>query len=273
MFQNAFWTYCRNFEYGKKPELRNKNEQLKGIILAGGLYEGYVRVPWNGKSEPLISVPISECLICKRTTDQGISIEHEGKTLGFCTNKHYVEWWSRFNQSDVFIPENYEAPSCFSHLRKKPEQDHYNLQRFLSEQEHSYEQVIAELKKGKKFGHWMWYIFPQIFGLGQSSMARKYAIFSLEEAKAYLSHEILGKRLIKCSILTLKIEKKSAFQVFGDPDFLKFRSCLTLFDYVGSHSVFNENLKRFYGGEPDDLTLKLIDDLINSVAGSPKSFK
>ena len=89
---NPFWTYCHNFVYGKRPEQRDLDDTIKGYVTASGLYEGYVRIPWDGNNEPTVSVP-SDCLICKRETNQGIVVTHQGKTLGFCTNRHYVEWW------------------------------------------------------------------------------------------------------------------------------------------------------------------------------------
>lgn len=106
---NPFWTYCDNFDYGKRPETRNQDEQPIGHVTASGLYEGYVRIPWNGIIEPQVSVPAT-CSICKRRTDQGIKINHNGKNIGFCTNRHYVEWWASINGDHVYEPENYETP-------------------------------------------------------------------------------------------------------------------------------------------------------------------
>lgn len=106
---NPFWTYCQNFVYGKHPESRNTAEQPKGWITASGLYEGYVRIPWDDKREPNVSVPVT-CLICGRKTDQGISVDHNGETVGFCTNRHYVEWWVSVHHDTSFRPDDYESP-------------------------------------------------------------------------------------------------------------------------------------------------------------------
>lgn len=106
---NAFWTYCKNFEYGKHPENRNKVEQPKGWITASGLYEGYVRIPWDGKIEPRVSVPAT-CMVCSRKTDNGIEIDHDGETLGFCTNRHYVKWWCSVHNDISFQPNDYQSP-------------------------------------------------------------------------------------------------------------------------------------------------------------------
>jgi len=144
-----------------------------------------------------------------------------------------------------------------------------DLNRFLRAQENSYADALQEMKNGKKTSHWMWYIFPQIKGLGRSSMAREYEIQDLAEAKAYLDHEILGERLVKLTeILVNDVQGKSAEQIFGYPDFLKFHSCLTLFEYVaGSENftdekfnVFQQALEKYYGGKKDENTLKIIEE-------------
>lgn len=106
---NPFWTYCRNFGYGKHPETRNKEEHPKGWISASGLYEGYVRIPWDDKNEPQVSVPAT-CSICGRKTDEGIEINHENKTVGFCTNRHYVQWWKTIHRDESLNTEEFEAP-------------------------------------------------------------------------------------------------------------------------------------------------------------------
>jgi hypothetical protein len=106
---NPFWTYCRNFTYGKTPELRNKGEMPKGWITASGLYEGYVRIPWDDKREPRVSVPAT-CSICGRKTDEGIVLDRDGRVLGFCTNRHYVEWWVTVHEGSSLKPENFESP-------------------------------------------------------------------------------------------------------------------------------------------------------------------
>ncbi|SRR2546425_534795 len=106
---NPFWTYCRNFTYGKHPESRNKAEEPTGWITASGLYEGYVRIPWDGTTEPRVSVPAT-CSICGRKTDGGIEIDQNGKVLGFCTNRHYVEWWVSVHPDTSFRSDDFESP-------------------------------------------------------------------------------------------------------------------------------------------------------------------
>ena len=144
-----------------------------------------------------------------------------------------------------------------------------DLNRFLQAQENSYADALKEMKNGKKTSHWMWYVFPQIKGLGRSSMAREYEIQDLAEAKAYLHDEILGERLSALTgILVNDVQGKSAEQIFGYPDFLKFHSCLTLFEYVANtenftdekFNVFQQALEKYYGGKKDENTLKIIEE-------------
>lgn len=142
--------------------------------------------------------------------------------------------------------------------------DPHDLNRFVEAQKgsgglSSYETALAEVRAGDKVTHWMWYIFPQFAGLGFSSMAKKYAIQSREEAKAYLAHPVLGPRLIKCAEAALEVEGRSAFDIFGDPDDMKLRSCATLFAAVSpAGSVFHRLLDKFFGGEEDEKTLRLL---------------
>ena len=137
--------------------------------------------------------------------------------------------------------------------------DPFNLQRFVDAQAPVYEQVRAELRAGRKRSHWMWFIFPQIQGLGHSHMAEKFAISSLTEAKAYLEHPILGPRLRECTALVNAVEGRSVEEIFGHPDDLKFRSCLTLFARATREDqVFAESLRKHFGGEADPLTLERI---------------
>ena len=107
--KNPFWTYCDNFNYGKKPELRNKLEKPKRWITSSGLYEGYVRIPWNGDIEPKVGVSAT-CSICSRIVDSGIETEYKTETLEFCSNNHYVQWWTSINNNDYFNPKDYEDP-------------------------------------------------------------------------------------------------------------------------------------------------------------------
>jgi len=131
-----------------------------------------------------------------------------------------------------------------------------SLDRFVAAQERDYDHAVAEIKSGRKRSHWMWYIFPQLDGLGSSSTARFYAIRDLAEAKAYLAHPILGPRLIAATEAALAVEGKSTEEILGYPDYLKFRSCATLFAQVSATgSVFERALKKFYEGKPDEQTL------------------
>jgi uncharacterized protein (DUF1810 family) len=134
--------------------------------------------------------------------------------------------------------------------------DPFNLQRFLDAQRGIYKQALAELKTGQKRSHWMWFIFPQIAGLGFSYDSQFYAIRSLSEACAYLEHPILGPRLVECTAAVLALEGRTAGQVFGPIDVLKFRSSLTLFAQVSaSTSIFHLALDKYYSGEADSRTL------------------
>lgn len=125
----------------------------------------------------------------------------------------------------------------------------FNLVRFERAQQRVYDQVCDELRGGKKHGHWMWFIFPQILGLGSSPTAQKFAMSDLQEAQAYLSHSVLGSRLLECSHLFLRIEGKTPNQILGSPDDLKLKSCMTLFERAKPLSVFSEVLESHYSGE------------------------
>lgn len=136
--------------------------------------------------------------------------------------------------------------------------DPYNLDRFVEAQRESYDRALAELRAGRKASHWMWFIFPQIQGLGMSAMSRAYAISSLDEARAYLAHPVLGPRLLACSEAA-KTAGGTARQLFGSPDDMKFRSCMTLFGKASPETpVFREALERFFGGERDPRTLEAL---------------
>jgi uncharacterized protein (DUF1810 family) len=137
--------------------------------------------------------------------------------------------------------------------------DIYDLRRFIEAQAGAYESALNELRVGQKQGHWMWYIFPQIKGLGVSPMAQKYAISSQEEAMAYSEHPILGSRLRECTQLVINVEGGRAEQIFHYPDYLKFRSCMTLFEHSATdNDVFRTALLKYFGGKPDQLTLDLL---------------
>jgi uncharacterized protein (DUF1810 family) len=135
----------------------------------------------------------------------------------------------------------------------------YDLDRFVAAQDRVQEAVGQELRGGKKRSHWMWFVFPQIAGLGHSSTAQRYAIQSLEEARAYLAHPVLGRRLRDWTRLVLEVEGRSAEEIFGYPDYLKFRSSMTLFDEASdAETVFREALEKYYDGEPDRKTLGIL---------------
>ncbi|MGH9430935.1 MAG: DUF1810 domain-containing protein [Terriglobia bacterium] len=135
--------------------------------------------------------------------------------------------------------------------------DPFDLQRFVSAQDPVFDEVCAELRRGQKVGHWMWFIFPQLKGLGHSWMASKFGISSRVEAEAYLRHSILGPRLRECSRLVSLVEGRSTEEIFGYPDNLKFQSSMTLFAHVASdNQIFVDALQRYFGGQPDRLTLE-----------------
>ena len=137
--------------------------------------------------------------------------------------------------------------------------DPYDLKRFVLAQEGDYVRALSEIKSGRKRSHWMWYIFPQFAGLGFSTTSRLYSIKSVEEAEAYLRHPILGPRLKECFEAVLCVERRSAHEIFGSPDDMKLKSCATLFAHMAPPgSAFNLLLNRYFGGEPDRKTLRLL---------------
>ena len=137
--------------------------------------------------------------------------------------------------------------------------DRHDLDRFVRAQRHDYERALSEIRSGRKRSHWMWYVFPQYEGLGVSATSRRYAIKSVAEARAYLRHPVLGPRLMDCAEAARRVEGRSALAIFGSPDDLKLRSCATLFAAVSPPgSVFEQLLDRFFGGDRDDATLRLL---------------
>lgn len=137
--------------------------------------------------------------------------------------------------------------------------DPHDLQRFVAAQEPVLAQVEAELSAGRKASHWMWFVFPQLKGLGRSSTALHYGMASADEAAAYWAHPLLGPRLKRCTQLVLAVQGQTAHQIFGSPDDLKFQSCMTLFEAVaGGEPVFAQALARYYGGQRDERTLALL---------------
>ncbi len=135
------------------------------------------------------------------------------------------------------------------------------LKHFLDAQENDFERALAEIKRGRKQSHWMWYIFPQIAGLGSSETSRFYAVKDRAEAELYLAHPVLGARLVEISEALLEIEGKTANQIFGSPDDAKLKSCMTLFGSLeNAHPVFQRVLDKYFNGIKDRRTLDLTDD-------------
>lgn len=140
--------------------------------------------------------------------------------------------------------------------------DAFGLSRFIHAQDSVYDRVLEELKSGRKRSHWMWYIFPQVDGLGYSATSKHYAIKSMEEARAYLKHPVLGSRLLECADAVLAIEGRSASDILGYPDDLKLQSSMTLFASVaGPDSVFVHVLDKYFQGERDVRTLQLLEPI------------
>lgn len=138
-------------------------------------------------------------------------------------------------------------------------EDRFNLHRFIEAQAPVYPSVVEELQRGRKSSHWMWFVFPQIAGPGRSATANNYAIRSRQEARAYLDHPVLGERLIACTRLVNNVSGRTAAQIFGYPDELKFRSSMTLFNRVDNpEPVFAQALVKYFDGEPDQLTLDIM---------------
>ncbi|HET9635874.1 MAG TPA: DUF1810 domain-containing protein [Gemmatimonadaceae bacterium] len=134
--------------------------------------------------------------------------------------------------------------------------DPYDLDRFVRAQEPDYARALSELRAGQKRSHWMWYVFPQIEGLGGSAMSRRYSIRSEAEARAYLAHPLLGARLRECFAAVLNIDGRSALEIFCSPDDLKLRSSATLFAAVSDEPVFENVLRKYFDGEHDEETLR-----------------
>jgi len=139
--------------------------------------------------------------------------------------------------------------------------DPHGLERFVSAQDRAdtFATAVAELRTGRKRSHWMWFVFPQIAGLGHSPMSQTYAIASLEEARAYLAHDVLGPRLIVCARILCDLEGRTAQDIFGGIDAIKLRSSMTLFAYADSaNPIFGQVLDAYFGGVPDDATERLL---------------
>lgn len=135
----------------------------------------------------------------------------------------------------------------------------YNLKRFLDAQESKFQSALNEVKNGRKQSHWMWFIFPQIQGLGFSETSKFYAIKDIEEARLYLEHFVLGSRLIEISKALLAVEGRTANQIFGSPDDLKLKSCMTLFSSIqNTNPIFETVLKKYFNGTKDQKTIQII---------------
>ena len=139
--------------------------------------------------------------------------------------------------------------------------DPFDLERFIRAQDPVFRAVQGELARGRKQSHWMWFVFPQIAGLGLSAMSQRYAIASRAEAEAYLAHPVLGSRLIECTRLVLAVEGRTINAILGAPDDAKFRSSMTLFGAVSDEPVFGEALARYFAGERDGATLEILSKL------------
>lgn len=144
------------------------------------------------------------------------------------------------------------------------DRDPFDLNRFISAQDKVYDRVLAELKNGRKRSHWMWYIFPQLDGLAQSTTSKYYAIKSPSEAIAYLNHPVLGARILECANTIVAIEGKTVSEIFGYPDDLKLKSSMTLFSEVAAEPIFIRVLDKYFQGDRDDRTLQLLKKLKNT---------
>jgi uncharacterized protein (DUF1810 family) len=139
--------------------------------------------------------------------------------------------------------------------------DPFDLNRFIQAQNPLYPTVIGELSRGRKQSHWMWFIFPQVAGLGLSAMSQRYAIGSRAEACAYLAHPVLGARLVECTGLVLAVQGRSINAILGAPDDAKFRSSMTLFDAASGEPIFDQAIARYFAGERDQATLEILAKL------------
>ena len=142
--------------------------------------------------------------------------------------------------------------------KTKSDRDDFNLERFVLAQRNVYSQVLSEIIRGRKTSHWMWFIFPQVKGLGRSYESQLYGIGDLSEARAYLAHDVLGNRLRECVSALLRIENRTALEIFGPIDEMKLRSSLTLFNAASEEAIFDQAIDRYFNGQTDDLTLGIL---------------
>ena len=137
------------------------------------------------------------------------------------------------------------------------------IERFISAQEYSYQTALSEIRNGKKVSHWIWYIFPQLKGLGRSYRSEYYGIENVDEAKSYLTHPILGARLLEITEALLNLNENDPLKVMGSPDDLKLKSCMTLFAYISEDgSIFHQVLDKYFGGRRDERTLSIIKNVV-----------
>ena len=159
------------------------------------------------------------------------------------------------NQHDIYK----DAPGLDPEIEYESIDSLFDSIKFISAQTHTYEKALEEIKRGKKRTHWMWFIFPQLRGLGTSDMAQTYGIADLDEAKAYLTHDVLGTRLIEISTELLNLEENDPEVIFGDIDAMKLQSSMTLFSLISEeNSVFHKVLQKFFEGQRDTKTLELL---------------
>jgi uncharacterized protein (DUF1810 family) len=137
--------------------------------------------------------------------------------------------------------------------------DPFNLDRFMRAQETEYDRAVTELRSGRKYTHWMWFVFPQVEGLGHSLLSYRYAIKGEAEARAYVNHPILGPRLRECAQIVVSTTGRTAHEIFGSPDDMKLRSCATLFARVSDDPIFQKLLDKYFDGKPDERTLLLLE--------------
>jgi uncharacterized protein (DUF1810 family) len=151
------------------------------------------------------------------------------------------------------------APPFSNYMTERQIQnDKFDLERFVLAQRNIYSRALSEIARGQKTSHWMWFIFPQVKGLGRSYEAQLYGISGLDEAKLYLSHEVLGDRLRKCVSALMHVEGRTALEIFGPIDEMKLRSSLTLFKTAADEQIFDAALQKHFGGQTDNLTLELL---------------
>ena len=142
--------------------------------------------------------------------------------------------------------------------KTKSVRNDFNLERFVLAQRNVYSQVLSEIIRGRKTSHWMWFIFPQVKGLGRSYESQLYGIGDLSEARAYLAHDVLGNRLRECVSTLLRIENRTALEIFGPIDEMKLRSSLTLFNAASEEVIFDQAIVKYFNGQTDDLTLGIL---------------